>query len=302
MIDTDAAESPLVVGEVLYDRFPDGSEVLGGAPFNVAWHLRGFGVSPRVVTRIGMDARGDGVLTAMVRWKLDTRCVQRDREHPTGRVTVELNPDGPRFRIEPDQAYDRIQPPDPLPPAPALYHGTLVLRSPESARAVAALNRGGAPVFIDANLRAPWWERETVLRAVRDARWVKLSVEELGLLVGTPVEDERLDDAATDFREQSGIEMLIVTRGGEGSLAVDGAGRVTRQDAEPVGEIADTVGAGDAFAAVFLLGLLRGLSVTENLDRASRFAAEICRIPGATTEDRGLYARTLESWGDAPHG
>jgi len=37
---------PLIFGEVLVDRFPDGREVLGGAPFNVAWNLRGLGFDP----------------------------------------------------------------------------------------------------------------------------------------------------------------------------------------------------------------------------------------------------------------
>jgi len=39
-------DSPVLFGEILFDRFPDGREVLGGAPFNVAWHLRGFGLDP----------------------------------------------------------------------------------------------------------------------------------------------------------------------------------------------------------------------------------------------------------------
>jgi len=41
-MNTDARNDPdslLVYGEVLFDLFDDGQEVLGGAPFNVAWHL-----------------------------------------------------------------------------------------------------------------------------------------------------------------------------------------------------------------------------------------------------------------------
>ena len=47
-----------VFGEVLFDHFPDGSRVLGGAPFNVAWHLQAFGQSPRFISRIGNDPAG----------------------------------------------------------------------------------------------------------------------------------------------------------------------------------------------------------------------------------------------------
>ena len=33
-------------GEVLIDQFPEGQRILGGAPFNVAWHLQAFGQKP----------------------------------------------------------------------------------------------------------------------------------------------------------------------------------------------------------------------------------------------------------------
>ena len=58
---------PIVFGEVLFDTFPDGSAVLGGAPFNVAWHLQGFGLTPVFISRVGDDARGRQVLAAMAR-------------------------------------------------------------------------------------------------------------------------------------------------------------------------------------------------------------------------------------------
>ncbi len=48
--------SVLVFGEVLYDIFPD-AEVLGGAPFNVARHLAGFGSGALLISRVGRDQR-----------------------------------------------------------------------------------------------------------------------------------------------------------------------------------------------------------------------------------------------------
>ena len=56
---------PLVFGEVLFDEMPDGARILGGAPFNVAWHLEAFGLRPLMITRIGVDQQGDEVLAAM---------------------------------------------------------------------------------------------------------------------------------------------------------------------------------------------------------------------------------------------
>jgi fructokinase len=49
--------STVIFGEVLFDNFPD-KQVLGGAPFNVAWHLQGFGDNPLFISRVGDDSRG----------------------------------------------------------------------------------------------------------------------------------------------------------------------------------------------------------------------------------------------------
>ena len=56
------SERPCIFGEVLFDHFPDGRRVLGGAPFNVAWHLRAFGEVPLLVSRIGHDPDGAAVV------------------------------------------------------------------------------------------------------------------------------------------------------------------------------------------------------------------------------------------------
>src|ERR1043165_1777468 len=100
---------PLVFGEVLFDEFPDGSTRLGGAPLNVAWHLRGFGLDPLIVTRIGEDALGGLALERMRAAMIDTRGVQVDETRPTGRASVlQADGEGPEFEIPGEQAYDFI--------------------------------------------------------------------------------------------------------------------------------------------------------------------------------------------------
>ena len=100
--------TPLVIfGEVLFDCFDD-EAVLGGAPFNVAWNLRGFGLDPVLISRVGADGRGEAVRTTMGSWGLDARGLQTDTGRPTGMVTITLEGGEPTFAILPDQAYDRI--------------------------------------------------------------------------------------------------------------------------------------------------------------------------------------------------
>ena len=126
---------PLIVGEVLFDHFPDGSAVLGGAPFNVAWHLQGFGASPLFVSRVGSDEESAAVQSTMAHWRMRTEALQTDPDRPTGQVEVSLEAGSPSFDILADQAYDRIDwrvaSQQVAAQHPALiYHGTLVARTP----------------------------------------------------------------------------------------------------------------------------------------------------------------------------
>ncbi len=291
---------PVIFGEVLFDCFEDGSRVLGGAPFNVAWHLRGFGLDPLLVTRVGEDGLGAEVRAAMARWGLDAAGLQADPERPTGTVQVRLDARGqPAFEIVADVAWDRIAAEAAVAAARAagpalLYHGTLAARSPGSAAALAALRGLGAPAFVDVNLRPPWWTAEGVRKLLAGARWAKLNDAELATLAGGT---DGGTEAAEALRARHGLAAVILTRGERGAAVVH-AGGVEEAAPEPVRDLADTVGAGDAFAAVAILGLLRGWGWAEIVARAVAFAADICRVRGAVTEDRTLYARWLARWGE----
>jgi fructokinase len=97
-----------IFGEVLFDHFPDGHEILGGAPFNVAWHLKAFGQNPQSISRVGNDAEGDLVRSNMQNWGMATDFLQTDPSHPTGQVQISIENGDPTCRIVEDQAYDHI--------------------------------------------------------------------------------------------------------------------------------------------------------------------------------------------------
>ena len=282
---------PLIVGEVLFDEMPDGTRVLGGAPFNVAWHLEAFGLRPLMITRVGTDDSGDEVLAAMASWGMDTSGVQRDDTYPTGRVEVDLDDGEPTFHILPDQAYDHLDGGLAVRSAAGstfslLYHGSLISRGEVSRSSIDDLAKGfRAPVFVDVNLRDPWWNREDVVALVRRATWVKLNEAELDLLA-----DDSDSATAAVFLADHGLDAVIVTRGGRGAVVVDGRGVFEATPPAEV-EVVDTVGAGDAFSAVFILGLILGWSTKVTLERALEFAAAMCTVPGATVRDRDFYSK-----------
>ncbi|MGD8843810.1 MAG: carbohydrate kinase [Gammaproteobacteria bacterium] len=286
-----------IFGEVLFDHFPDGKHVLGGAPFNVAWHLQAFGAGPRFISRVGADAEGDAVLAAMRDWGMDTSGVQTDPDRATGRVTVQIVDDEPSYDIVDDCAYDAIEAQPGAVPADAfIYHGTLAIRSTTSRQALDAITRtaNAGTIFLDVNLRPPWWDREDVLVRVRAADWVKLNTDELSMLA--PAADDRTAQAR-DFLAGNELQGLILTHGADGAsvYTADGACQ-TVQPGDAV-SIVDTVGAGDAFTAVSILGIISGWPLTTTLERAQAFASRIVGRRGATVDDSAFYKPLIQAWG-----
>ncbi len=291
---------PLIFGEVLFDCFPDGQEVMGGAPFNVAWHLQGFGVDPLFISRVGRDERGAHVQDAMRDWGMELAALQTDAVHPTGRVQLTFTDTVHSFDILADQAYDFIASAPAIAAArqvrPALlYHGSLITRGAAGRETLAALQTTiEVPLFVDINLRAPWWNADGVRALMRGARWVKLNEDELAALRGAACAEDDIGEARK-LASEYGIERVILTRGEQGASYV--GTDVVSGTPPPVPVLADTIGAGDAFSAVTILGLLHGWEPALTLERALAFAARICSQRGATAPDRALYRELRETWG-----
>jgi len=293
---SDAGNRPVIFGEVLYDCFPDGEVVLGGAPFNVAWHLQGLGLSPLFISRVGDDPLGRRVRDVMERRGMDTSGLQLDSAHPTGKVNISFSGNSHSFDIIPDQAYDYIAD-DALPPLPdnaLFYHGSLAARSPVSARTLSLLCRQfGDNRLVDVNLRAPWWQRDNVLALLDGARLLKLNDEELLQLAPGASDDvarmRQLIDAA-------GLQLLVLTRGADGAELMTGTGEVYRVAPEAVTRVVDTVGAGDALTSVLVLGLQHGWSYSVTLERSQAFASAIVGHRGATVEAADFYRPFIEAW------
>lgn len=283
-----------IFGEVLFDRFPDGRRVLGGAPFNVAWNLAALGAEPLLISRVGTDEEGDSVRNAMRVRGLDTRGLQVGAGEHTGRVQVTIEDGEPAYDIVHPVAWDAIEPPDPAPRCGLLYHGSLALRSERSRRALEALREAGPDtVFVDVNLRDPWWDRAAVLRLLEGAQWAKFNEAELELLAA-PGEDP--ESRARETLDRYGLQALLLTGGESGARLFTADGQ--RLETSPAGrvEVVDTVGAGDAFSSVTLLGILRGWPLQTVLDRAQSLASAVVGQRGATVHDPAFYKPFADAW------
>lgn len=289
-----------IFGEVLFDHFPDGSRVPGGAPFNVAWHLQAFGIAPRFISRIGDDPSGHEMSVLMDDWGLSRETLQTDPKYPTGSVRVLIDDGEPHYDIVTDSAYDFI---DGKLLAykntyGILYHGSLALRNAVSRAALQAAKACHlGKIFVDVNLRSPWWTPEILLPLLHDSDWVKLNEAELGEL---GFKHPELTSAMHAFCETFDVEALIVTRGEKGAIACDRDRQFVTVTPTANTTIVDTVGAGDAFASLLLVGLSKQWPLETTLERAQAFACALVGRRGATVTDRGFYQAFSEQWGLAP--
>jgi fructokinase len=294
----------VLFGEVLADQFPD-REVLGGAPFNVARHLKALGRNPVLLSRVGDDSLGRKVLETMQLGGMATEGVQLDKIRPTGQVKVHLEDDSHRFEILPLQAYDFIHPAVArmvrLPLSPALvYFGTLAQRHEVSRRALSTLLRStDAAKFLDINLRLPWYDEKTLRSSLQHADIVKMNSDELTVLTEMfKLSGDGPQDRARQLIGQFKLERVVVTMGAEGAWQIDHAGKITEATGNPpLAAVTDTVGAGDGFAAVYILGALRRWTPARTLERANQFAAAICEIRGAVPDHADFYEPFAKEWG-----
>ena len=275
------------IGELLWDVFPDGPR-LGGAPFNVTANLRRMGHPAAFVTAVGDDDLGERARTAAVDMGIDPAFIATSHELPTG--TVAVVPDaagGHRFEVMTPVAYESITgssgvlerieawAPD------AIVFGTLAQRlagTRDLTRRVAAYV-GPTEHLFDVNLRDGCWTPELVLDLLPLATVVKVDDAEAAVVASLLGCDRTAAGIGERLAAGSGVHTVCVTRGPNGA-DMWSSGAMSTVAGIPVA-VADTVGAGDAFAAALLHGILVDMPAAESLAFANRLGALVASRPGA---------------------
>lgn len=277
--------SVLCIGELLWDALPRGL-FLGGAPFNVAAHLHALGADVTLASRVGNDVLGDEAVRRVQGRGMSTQLIQRDPQHRTGFVEVDLDVDGvASYTIVEPAAWDTIE----LTPllnhkagrADAVVFGSLAQRNPTSRttiQTVAQVATGWR--VLDVNLRPPHTPRNVVEDALDLADVVKMNEEELDELCFWLDLPPSLDEGMHAVGEIFALEACCVTRGADGAVLWRAGELYTHGGVDT--DVRDTVGAGDAFLAALLVGLLAGEDDEAVLDRACRTGAYVASKDGAT--------------------
>ena len=284
---------PLVVGlgELLWDLFPRGKQ-LGGAPANFAYITALLGDCAVVASRVGDDRLGQEALWLLKSNRLNIDHVQRDAQHPTGTVKVEVDAKGQAEYVFPENvAWDFMEfSEDWISLARATHavcFGSLAQRNSVSRgthRAFLAALPSIAIGIFDVNLRQSFFTSEILRDSVRFAKVLKLNHEEFPRfleLIRCPLKDSDRGDvtAARWLCKEFALQLVCITRGPNGSLLV-----TSSAEHEHPGfriKIADTVGAGDAFTATMVHHALRGASLPVMNAAANRMGAWVASQEGA---------------------
>ncbi len=287
----------LIVGEILFDLFPE-SKQMGGAPFNFAFHLKKLGFPVRFFSRIGQDDLGSQVLEFLQTHGFDTNDIQVDPEYPTGTVQVNKTPEGHSFSILPDTAWSRIVFDQRMSQALAsgcdlIYLGSLLQYNAHGrhlADRIMEQRSDQTRLFCDINLRPGFYHIETIMTWLPRVNLLKLSQEEAVEVLGDLPAEHGLENSIRQFMGAHGIELVLLTLGEKGSRVFLPEQTVDCR-ATPVDPIVDTVGAGDAYAAVFAAGFLSKLPMGKTMALAADFSGQICTLTGAIPEDERLYRK-----------
>jgi fructokinase len=277
----------LSIGEVLWDLLPSG-RVLGGAPANFAVHALAMGAQGRLLSRVGSDALGTEILSRLSSRGMDTSLIQIDSTLATGTVAVNLDQGGqPHYTIHENVAWDALAfaqaGREAAAVADAVCFGTLGQRSAASReaiqRSVAASPPQALRVF-DINLRQSFYSRQIIETSLGLANILKLNEAELPVLAEMFALAGSTREQMAQLADRFQLRAVAFTRGERGSCLL-----VNQEFSDHPGTptvVQDAVGAGDAFTAALVMGLLAGWPLQIIHDRAIQLATYVCSQIGPT--------------------
>jgi len=275
------------IGEILWDMLPSG-KVIGGAPANFAYHAQELGESSIVVSCVGNDELGREIISSLEKKDMPTEFLYIDKSHPTGVVSARINKEGkPSYLIQEEVAWDYI-PTSTLMrelafKSAAVCFGTAAQRSQLSRMTiqtfVGLMEQDSIRVF-DINLRQNFYSQDVIETSLSLANVLKLNVNELSVvkkLLRLNGDEKKI---LNELSRKYSLNLIALTRGREGSILFT-EGKTSNHEGHKI-NVEDTVGAGDAFVAGLVTGMLRGYELDDLHNKANRVASYICSKRGAT--------------------
>ena len=275
------------LGEILWDMFPSG-KVIGGAPANFAYHVRELGESSVVVSSVGNDELGREIISGLENNDMSTDFLYIDKNHPTGVVFAEINKEGkPSYLIQESVAWDYIPTSKLLRElafkSAAVCFGTAAQRSRLSRMTIqtfVGLMGQDSVRVLDINLRQNYYSQDVIETSLNLANVLKLNVDELSVVKKLFRLNGDEKNILNELSRKYSLNLIALTRGRKGSILFT-EGKTYNHEGYRI-NLEDTVGAGDAFVAALVIGLLKGYEFEDLHNKANRVASYICSKHGAT--------------------
>lgn len=282
----------LSFGEIVWDEYAD-KRCIGGAPLNFAAHAARCGAKAFLLSAVGDDENGKNTRRVLRKFAVDDRYVGEIVGERTGRCDVTLDQNGvPSYDLLENCAYDKIDFFEELKSESfdAFAYGTLALRSEFNRQTLLKIFQSGicGKKYCDLNLRAPFYNKETVRFCLENADIVKLSEDEL-IYAADAFVSER--DKSTEGKMRSiaerfkNLQTVVATFGEKGSAAYERKTRSFTYCAAQKTKIVSTVGAGDSFGAAFLCAYLRGTGIEDCLKEGAKRSAFVVSHAEAVPEE-----------------
>lgn len=277
------------IGELLWDVLPDGKK-LGGAPCNFVYHAKKQGAKALALSAVGNDDNGKEILDVLKKKNISSELIQIN-DKPTSTVDVKLNAEGlPQYTIHENVAWDFIKFNEVLQQkvmkADILCFGSLAQRNSTSRETIEKMLKSckqEALIVYDINLRQNYYSKEIIEKSLQLCNVWKLNEDEL------PIVCELLEITAKGEEQQLSLllkrfnlKLLAFTKGSDGSLLMTPVDK--SYIPTPKVEVKDTIGAGDSFTAVMIVGFANGNSLKEIHQKAVEISAFVCTQDGAMPE------------------
>ena len=263
----------------------------GGAPANVAAAVARLGYQSAFMGQVGDDPFGRHLADVLAAESVDISGLTFSQEARTALAFVSNTADGDRsFMFYRHPSADMLMTPADVDSTvidtyDVFHYGSItMINEPAKSALLLALDRAVSQakfISYDPNLRLPLWKSPAAARAgmlsgLEYANLLKISDEELLFLTGA-------DDVAPLWRDR--MELICVTYGPAGAVVHLRDGSTVKHGGYAV-QARDTTGAGDAFVAAMLIGILENrddyeAQLPEILDFANAVGALTCLKEGA---------------------
>jgi len=292
------------IGEVLIDIFDHGEATVGGAPFNVLFHVNQLIQAISVgqtffISAVGRDEWGRKIRSSIAASGISLRFLA-EVDHPTGTALVFEHGGGAGFEIQSNVAWDFIQ----LQPSAselasqcdAIVFGSLAQRSEVSRASIqhfVAQVRGHR--LYDVNLRRntrsglTGYSADIIANSLKLATLVKMNeteLEEVTALLGAQPystdSHERMLQGMEWLSKEFSLHAVAITRGAKGARLFTEGRHLALPDSAFDQALVHPVGAGDAFAAGLLFGLMQDWTPEQSMELSNILSSFVVMQVSAT--------------------